>query len=317
MSNAEKRIMSDDNQKASAFILRLLGNPALQGLTALQKEEQIIQFLAKNSRQLYPTLSSDQFFQGKNWEQIWKILTAALFEEIDKSLHPTLKNLITDKIELSFIPFLRQQSTGYEKIKEDLYSFIIKLLQKQEARRAFTGPFSALVFNFADRYIDQSFARKEYVHFELTKVQKLKMSKEEMKNMIAVSILLNPAVHLLSVGSVPGQQESPGGTIQTQFAIKVLDVLKNNLPSIPDEVLGSGVNSNVSFLENRTIGATARITTLFVSRCRNYNPNIKIDRGADTADKSWFSIARRNYKFYGYDVKMLDEFYKTAAENGW
>jgi hypothetical protein len=42
-----------------------------------------------------------------------------------------------------------------------------------------------------------------------------------------------------------------------------------------------------------------------------------VDRGADTPDKSWFSIARRNFKFYGYDVKMIDEFYKIAAENGW
>ena len=45
--------------------------------------------------------------------------------------------------------------------------------------------------------------------------------------------------------------------------------------------------------------------------------NTRVDRGAESPDKSWFSIARRNYKFYGFDIKMLDELYKTAAENGW
>ena len=32
------------------------------------------------------------------------------------------------------------------------------------------------------RYIDEAFDRNEYVHFELTKVQRLKMGKEEMES---------------------------------------------------------------------------------------------------------------------------------------
>jgi hypothetical protein len=89
------------------------------------------------------------------------------------------------------------------------------------------------------------------------------------------------------------------------------------LKTLPEEVLKSAVNSNVSFFENKFIEATARLTALFAARCRIYNPTVTVDRGADTPDKSWFSIARRNFKFYGYDVKMIDEFYKIAAENGW
>jgi hypothetical protein len=52
-------------------------------------------------------------------------------------------------------------------------------------------------------------------------------------------------------------------------------------------------------------------------RCKHYKPYTKVDRGAETPDKSWFNIARRNYKYYGFDIKMLDEFYKIAAENNW
>ena len=230
---------------------------------------------------------------------------------------PALKEILGDKIDLSFIPFLRQQNWSYDQIKEEIHQFLIKLLEKPEARRAFTGPFLTLQFNIHDRYIDQVFARKEYVHFELVKVQRLKMSREELKNMIATSILLSPSIHLLSVGSSSGQQDSSTGGVQSQFAEKVFQTLQKNLAVLPDEVLRSAVNSNVSFNENRSIGATARISALFSSRCRNYNASQKIDRGADTADKSWFSIARRNYKIYGFDVKMLDEFYKIAAENGW
>ena len=62
---------------------------------------------------------------------------------------------------------------------------------------------------------------------------------------------------------------------------------------------------------------TSRIASIFSMRCKNYKPYNKVDRGAESPDKSWFNIARRNFKFYGFDIKMLDEFYKIAAENNW
>ena len=308
--------MNGEIQKAAAFINRLLQNPALSGLTPLQKEEQILQFLTQNGSQLYPTLSSGNFFPGKNWEQIWNLLMQALVGEINKIFLPNLKTIIYDKIQLSFIPFLRQQNLPYQNIKQELFDFYSKFVQKPEARRGFTGAFSVLVFNFTEKYLHEIYNRKEYIHFELIKVQRLKMPKEEMRHFLNVSILLRPLIHLMTTGA--GNASGSGiSIVQSQFADKVFLSAKNQLKYLPDQVLRSGINSNVSFLENRNLEATSRITALFSSRCRNYNPNVKVDRGADSADKSWFSIARRNFKFYGYDVKMLDEFYKIAAENGW
>jgi hypothetical protein len=42
-----------------------------------------------------------------------------------------------------------------------------------------------------------------------------------------------------------------------------------------------------------------------------------VDRGADSPDKSWFNVSRRNARWRGLDVSMLDELYTIAAENGW
>ena len=44
---------------------------------------------------------------------------------------------------------------------------------------------------------------------------------------------------------------------------------------------------------------------------------MKIDRGAAASDQSWFNVARRNYKYYGYDFDLLTELYNISAENGW
>ena len=94
-------------------------------------------------------------------------------------------------------------------------------------------------------------------------------------------------------------------------------MLAKRLPALPEAIIRSGVYANGSFVENRSLDATSRIAGILSSMCRNARPNEKVDRGADSADKSWINIARRNYKFYGYDIKMLDEFYKIAGENGW
>jgi len=310
--------MDVEQQKAQAFVARLLSNPALQGLTALQQEEQILQFLTKNVNQLYPTLTSANFFPGKSWEDIWGFLITALFGEIDKNLLPTLKTILQERIDLSFIEFFGRHAQGGMQIKEILFTFMQKLLKKPEARRSFTGGFSALVFNFTEKYLPHVFSRKEYAHFELTKVQRLRMGKEEIQNFIHMSLFLRPVIHVFSASSVGnGFEPTPGGLIQQQYAQKVFEAVKKPLAALPDQVLKCAISSHLSFLDNKGISATARITALFANRCRNYNPRMKVDRGADYPDKSWFSIARRNYKFYGFDVKMVDAFYKTAAENGW
>jgi hypothetical protein len=82
-------------------------------------------------------------------------------------------------------------------------------------------------------------------------------------------------------------------------------------------VVKSGVNSALSFQDNPYMESTARLAAIFSHRCRNLKPGMKVDRGAESSDKSWFSVARKNYKFYGFDLDMLVELHGIAAENGW
>ncbi len=53
------------------------------------------------------------------------------------------------------------------------------------------------------------------------------------------------------------------------------------------------------------------------SRRTNYPAFVGIWRGAEHPDESRFNMARRNYAYDGFDIKMLDEFYSIATENGW
>ncbi|MFP4483723.1 MAG: hypothetical protein ACOCYG_03290 [Spirochaetota bacterium] len=309
--------MAGEADKAQAFVARLLQNPAMAEFTPLQKEEQIIQFLNLNAGQLAPTLTHPSFFPGKSWSQIQSLLLQSLYRQIDQSLLPQLEQMLKDRVAFTFVQFLRQQNISSDRIREQVLEVLKQLLTRPDGRRALTGPYTAVYYDLADKYVDAAYLRRSYVHFEFTKVQRLKMSKEEVKNFVQVSMILKPTVVLSSSASAGQQKKSVAGTIPVQYAERAFGVVQKQLSLLPDPVLKSAINANISFTENRFVEATARMAAVFAARGKNYRPQVKVDRGADTPDKSWLSIARRNYKFYGFDAKMVDELYSVAAENGW
>ncbi len=309
--------MSTESEKAAAFLTRLLQNPALQPLNPLLKEEQILQFLQINARQLYPTLASNPFFPDRNWEQISTLLSQTLMQMIDGQFKQDLHRLVEKLIDFSFVQFLRQQNVPQEKIRDEVLSLIDRLLAKREVRRDLAGVYNALNYSYVDRYIEQAYKRHQYVHFELTKVQRLRMGKEEIKNYVRATLLLKPFIHVISMPEGGRNGETGSVIVQVQVIERVSSRLEQTLKTLPEDVIRSGMYANGSFMENRSMYATSRIAAVIAAMCRNVKPQQSIDRGADTADKSWLSIARRNYKVYGFDIKLLDELYKIAAENGW
>lgn len=307
-----------EQKKAEVFVGRLLQNPALGALPVLDKEEQILAFLNGNVHQLLPTLSSANFFPGKEWHGIFGLLYEGLVSITNETLSLQIDDVL-GSIDFRFIGFLREQAST-SACKDQVSRFLVTLLQNFEARRAFSGPFTAVRLGLVDRYIDQAYFRKEYISFELLKIQRLKMSKEEVKNYLKVALLLRSAVHMFgSSGAVDAGMATGNnpGLIPLPMAQKVMQALSEPLNTLPPEVLKCSIMSNLSFPENLNLETISRLAAVFAVRGKNYKVVTKLDRGADSPDKSWFFVARRNFKFYGFDVKMLDELYRISAENGW
>jgi hypothetical protein len=309
--------MEPTQARGSAFVNHLLANPALSNLNPLQKEEQILRFLRTNTRSLIPTLSSPRFFPGRSWNQIVQLLYSALIRETDRLLRAQLEELIRHRISFSFVSEIQPHRIPEEACREQTWELVQRLLQKPEARRALAGPLTAILDGFIARYLEKSFKEPQYVHFELTKVQRLRVDIEHIKHMIHATLLLRPGIQLFTVGRESAGESAESALVQPQFAATALDSMKEQVKMLPPVLLRAGLFSNVSFQEDKQIDATARVAAIFASRAKNYKPVTKVDRGASTPDRSWFSITRRNYKYYGFDVMMLDEFYKIASENGW
>jgi len=311
--------MSSEKEKAEGFVRHLLENPALRNQTPLQKEEQLLAFLELNARELYPTLSSNRFFPGKSWAHIRSMIVTELFKITDFALTGYMNRFIVEQLDMSFAAFLGIPRVSQEEMKTELLKLTGQVVHTGEGRRALTGSFNALAYRLSEKYIEQIYQTRNYIRFELEKVQRLRMSKEELKHMLKVSLLVRPAVYLVSgdgretTSSVKRQR----GNFQPSVADKVTQGLAERLPHFPEAAIRSGVESNISFLDNSRVPATGRLTLLLSSLAHEYKPNMQIDRGAVSPEKSWFSVARKNYRYFGYDIKMIDELFKIAAEQGW
>lgn len=306
-----------DNSKANAFVQRLLANPTLGAFNELQKEDQIFQFLDQNKSALHPTLSSAGFFPGADWSQIVNLLGSELQKITNQYLQGNLEQILYNQLDYAFLAHLRQQNVAKDLIVPQLKTILFSVLQRPEARRDFIGAYTAVRLKIVDRYLDCIFQKRSYIYFELTKVEKLKLSQREMKDLIKLVLLLKPVIHLFLSQQTHDPASYNSGRISSSFADKIFLPAEEQVRVLPDRMIRSIVNSNVSFLENRFIEATARLSAVWTSMFRHFNPGMKIDRGAATQEKSWLNVARKNYKFYGYDIKVLDELYMCSAENGW
>ena len=98
---------------------------------------------------------------------------------------------------------------------------------------------------------------------------------------------------------------------------RILSSLASQLPAIAPELVRLGLRSALAHPAAQGLEAIPRLTAILALRGRSLAPAMVVDRGADSPDKSWFNITRRNAAWRGLDPRMLDELYSVAAENIW
>ncbi|MDC7235995.1 MAG: hypothetical protein PQJ58_22415 [Spirochaetales bacterium] len=305
--------MEDDKAKALQFLSRLMQNPSLNGFSALQREDQLLQFFVINEEKLKPTLSSPAYFNGWSWQDINKIMTDTLYDITNREILPQIESEIFDRTNYAYVSFMKLTPPS-ESMKKQFMTMIRKLLMVPAGRQSLAGPLTALRTGVLKKYVMLGFERQKYINFELTKVQRLRMPQEEIYHLLKTTILIRPLVVLFAPG---GPAQGANQALSPNYAEKVTKQINKFIPGLPEEIIRGGVHSTMGFQDNPTLEATARMAGIFTSRCSQLKEGMKIDRGAAASDQSWFNVARRNYKYYGYDFDMLTELYNISAENGW
>jgi hypothetical protein len=252
-------------------------------------------------------LAGPRYLPGFSWERSRALLLEEVQRASDRDLQPLLETLVARDGIFPFAPELQNTPIAGERCREEMASLLAKLLRSERARAALSAPLAAAQRDLPGRYLPLCFADRRYVHFELTKVERLRLGPGETASLVRAALLLRAGVFL-------ADGTEPGG-LGPRYAAEAQALLRNQLMSLPQAALRSAVMSHLPCQGNPLLPATARLTALFAaaSRAGVGGPL----RGALPAESSWWGVALRNASFHGLDASMLEEMRGIAARNGW
>ena len=299
--------MEPERARAAAMAARLLACPALDGLTPLEKEEQALLLLRSRAAEMAGLLAEPRHLPRFSWERSRELLLEEIRRASDRELEPLWETLVARDGTFPFGPELQNAPIAGERCRQEMASLLARLLQSGRARAALCAPLAAAQRDIPGRYLPQCFANRKYVHFELTKVERLRLGPDEAASLVRAALLLRAGIFLAD-----GME--PGG-LGPRYAAEAQALLRGQLKSLPPAALRSAVMSHLPCQGNPLLPATARLTALFAAAARAGVAGPV--RGALPAETSWWGVALRNASFHGLDESMLEEMRGIAARNGW
>jgi hypothetical protein len=302
----------------SRFAIRLMEAPALRTLPALQKEEQALNVLRSNGPQLIPVFTSLGMGVSRGWREPAALVSRAIRAAADRMMEAEISELLSSRLELSFFPVLSGGRPAPERAREELRGLISRAARHPVARSALSGSLAAARSDIIEKYIPQAIERKKYTYVEISRVQRLSLPPAQLGDLVRFIVLARPAAYLFIATGEIQDREAGYAPLQEQYLSKILPGIGSSAPSFPPAVLALGLRSTLAYQPGATnVEATSRLGAIMAHRGRALGPAVVVDRGADSPDKSWLNVQRRNARWRGLDGKMLDELYTIASENGW
>ena len=315
-------------QRAKEIAHRFLNNSNLSSLPLLRKEEEIVTFVVKNRVSLEQVLKKEPAFAGMSYEEIEKaVLDAVQQVAIDEASR--LVNDIFSMPDIDFTEFsgLIGVMTGDElTFRDDFRELFLQLVASRPFRRFASGVLYGLRYGVIQRYMSYGvFNRKGRLYTELIRVDKLPVSTPPALSgyigvllllkafmMIRIPIMIGSNKHFLNYLDALEVKADKNAYIDT-----FINLMKKKVKKFPAGIVKPLEDSFKDQNEVKELSGTGKVLSVMYERLLDYNPYVKVHRGAETPDKSWFNSARRNYKYYGFDIALLDEFYLIASENEW
>jgi hypothetical protein len=301
----------------SRFASRLLETPALRQLSALQKEEQALNVLRTNGPQLLPVFTSLGLDVSRGWREPAALVSRAVHAGTDALMAAEVSDLLSNRLSLSFFPALTAGRQAPQSAREELRALISRAAAHPVARNALSGSLVIVRSGIIEKYIPRAWERKKYIYVEVSRVQRLAISPADLADLLSFVVLVRPAAYLFVTPGETMEKDTGYSPRQEQYLQKILPGVAAQVPSVPGALLNLGLRSSLAFPGAGNLEATSRLGAIMALRGRGLVPTLVVDRGADSPDKSWFNVQRRNARFHGLDPGMLDELYTIAAENGW
>lgn len=314
----------EDIVKVKNFVDHLLSLPNIKNEPPLISEGLILNFVVQNLDHLKKSFKTPQFFPNLEWNEVLQIVLSELFERVASNVLPSLNEFVEETDFEAISKVAGDQSFPPEFKKEKTRNFIANLFRNKDARYNFHSVINLLQYGIIDKYIGEIFRRRDYLYNELVRVQKSYLEADEYIVFLKVLLLIKNAAYM----------KIPSGDSENSPKLNLFDSIKNpgkfqkfvdhftrqlrrELPHLSEKIITLALKSNLRENLTETEEASSRFLYILTTRYHEYKPMEKVDRGAESPDKSWFAVARKNAEYYGFDKRMLEELYRIAGDNNW
>jgi len=318
-------LSEEDIKKINDFVDHLIGLPNIKNEPMLIAEGLILNFLVQNTNQLKATFKTPQFFPHLEWNEVIQVLISNLFDRVSNEIVPVFSSFI-ENTDFTFLNKIDGpgRNIPQEYHQEQLSNFFSIIFQNKDVRFQLNSAYNIFKYSIVEKYFTEIFKRRESLFNELVRVQKINIECDEYINLIKLVFIIKTAAYIKIPYSSSGvnskvniidSMKMPGKP--TKFLNAMSIHVKSLLPNIPERLLNIGLSSNLKESLTEMEFTAARFVFILHARFHNYKPVQRIDRGAESPDKSWFAIARKNADYHGFDKRLLDALYRLAGDNNW
>ena len=299
------------------FVEKLWNNPALKDVTLVKRENQVLSFVRDNNQQLRALFSRPEMFGDISFEDTVRLLLSALTDKVLQSMEPRIDQVMDGLV----LPDVQAYLKGQGEIDRDrLAAFIKASLRTKALRDPYSISLTAVSARYFDRYIPLIMGRRKVIYNEIIRRDRLSLEAQYIPEYLGLAAFLRPLFWFRFDSG--GKPISLADVAKDQRKyISTIEVLKKRLADevgpLPGDLLRQSLDSCLNPVDHPDVSGASRLIAIMVGRAADFDPMQKVDKGAETADKSWFSINRRTAKFYGYDPHFLEELYHIAGEEGW
>lgn len=309
--------MEETASRMAEFVDRLWSSHNLGRASIIQKENNILAFLRDNQPQIQAILRRQEHFPDMDWDEVLRLFLGTLAERVIRALEARVDAAVDQTLRAELLTSF--QSEGPISIRrDDFKSMIRNLLRGKVMRDQYAAVFDAIGGRFFSRYVPGILRTRGAIYNELVRRDRLtKLDPPLLAAYLGFVALFRP-LYFFSPGD-NDRNPSNAGSGQP-FAVAVGEVehwLTEQVGQLPERLVRPGIESHLRAQDHPDQSGTARLVSIIVSRAADYDPYQKVDKGAESPDKSWFNIHRRNARYYGFDTLFLNELYGIASEEGW
>jgi hypothetical protein len=318
-----------DRKKVVGFVNHLLKHPNIKAESPVIREGMIISFITSNLRQMKQTLVSQRFFPHISSEKVIAEILLVLKQMSLQHLMPQVEDWLKSRIDFTIVEGLFPlrsggRSSGQGAYRSMLMDYMNKMLAYNDVRYNFNSIVNIFQHRVLERYLPEIFQRRRFIYNEIKRVERFDFDYDEYIEYAKMVFLVKNSVFMrVQMSTDSGNRKANINEAQRlsmsmpEFIDKLRRSIKEELPFLTDGAIVTAIKSNFKERQTRLEEASARLFYIIGSRYQDYKHLSKIDRGAESLDKSWFNVARSNNRFYGFNDKMVGELYMIAGDNMW